>query len=376
MAYHAAAAAAVRKPKHNSPSQLMLHSLAGTFTGASADEQALRTKGEWQEFLRAVHHEGVRPQPELVEVAAAVSLPVSLAQIEEAIARGHEPVGKVEASLTDAAARVRHLHALLAEWRLAELSDEQTRRLLALVEAVHAQLGASTGRLRAYHLSIDQHLGPEMAQSLFWDRVDVASGGRPAPHSFQREHLGLIEQRCAQRRARAPHVAPAALQAEIDAASNRVALLPGRCTEVRRASARLGRWLRASARARERERCGTARRDAALIVTPHHTHARTPCAYTRSCGRLTPTPARASLACSYGGWNRPQAWGASLGAARATRLRLGGALRPLPERRRHAPARALAACAHPLRHAAGAAVRSGRVALVPGASEQHQPQSR
>ncbi|KAL1505076.1 hypothetical protein AB1Y20_008836 [Prymnesium parvum] len=177
---------------------LMLHGVEQAFLAATHG-QPLHTAAEWRDFLAAVDAAGLLPQAELIRAASLLPLPFAFDQLAEQLASDHEPAADVAPLLSDALCRARHLHSLLAEWQLPQLSDAQTRRLLRLAGALHARLASRAAALRQWQRALDARLGDEGAQTLFWDRI-AAAATPPTPHAFQREQLARVEARCAQRR--------------------------------------------------------------------------------------------------------------------------------------------------------------------------------
>ena len=114
---------------------------------------------------------------------------------------------------------MRHLHALLAEWELSTLSADHTSRLLAMLGALRARLGASAAKLTLWHDGIHVGLGPERTQSLFWDLLDPTAAECLSPHAYQRGALAAIERRCAQVRVRSAHLTAHAAAADAAAAA-------------------------------------------------------------------------------------------------------------------------------------------------------------
>lgn len=212
----------------------MLQEIEQVFWATAKQHRTMQTDSEWRDFIQSVQENGLLPRTQLIK-AATMSLPITLSQLLEQIASDHEPPGKVEELLSDASIRVHHLHSLLSEWQLDQLSEKQTQRLLQLVDNLHSELAASTGRLRAWRMGIFEQLGYESSQSLFWQHVDsTTSSHAAAPHSFQREHIGQIEHRCAHLRVRSPSVSASSLQAaaqEADAGGAQVARLLGKCAD-------------------------------------------------------------------------------------------------------------------------------------------------
>lgn len=186
----------------------------------------MRGAEEWRSFLRLVHRGGLLPQQDLIKAVTALSFPIKWADLAEQIARDREPAGDVEGLIADAASRVRHLHTLLAEWQLPNLSDVHTHRLLSLVQSLHAELEAGRASLGAWESDL-KALGQEDEHTLFWDLVDpAASSARPRPHAFQREHLRRIEQRCSRQR-----VSSALTNPPSEATTPLVSRLLGKCPQ-------------------------------------------------------------------------------------------------------------------------------------------------
>ena len=72
--------------------------------------------------------------------------------------------GEIDQCLSEAAARARQLHGLLAQWQLPHMSQEQSARLLAYIEEVLLRVRESTSALGAWDDKVQKTLGPEPCQ--------------------------------------------------------------------------------------------------------------------------------------------------------------------------------------------------------------------
>ena len=195
----------------------MLDEVGRLFSATARDGHALHSEAEWQALVQRIADEGLLPHPALVtsSIGVASALPLTLTEVEMRLASTQGQTAQIEAALGDATTRVHHLHALLAEWKLSELSPELTHRLQALVDTAHNRLATSTCQLQSWWQTMTEALGPEQVQSLFWDLLDSellspSAALAPTPHAFQRDWHAQIDGRCAQLQVR-----PAAVRVAI-----------------------------------------------------------------------------------------------------------------------------------------------------------------
>lgn len=202
--------------------------------GATSGAQ-LHTSEEWTALLSSLTTAGLLPQAELLQASRDLALPASLSQLARRLTAAHAPprAEKIDTLLDGTVARVRHLHALLAEWDLGNLSTDHTARLLAMLEGLRGRIDASVGKLGEWHKGIHATLGPESCQSLFWDLIDPVAAECISAHAFQRDNLSAIEKRCAQLRVRHPVFQPDSRLATTGSFSYGIDIIIGSAPEVR-----------------------------------------------------------------------------------------------------------------------------------------------
>jgi hypothetical protein len=144
---------------------------------------ALLSPADWLALAALLQREGLLTADEVEHVGERLQeYPVSMERLRMEFARQVPEATALDACFADAAARVRALGPLLAQWELQRMSRSQTRQLLSLLEELEDRLRHATGKLAAWHHAFSIELGDESTRSVFWDSLD------PVRASFCPDH--------------------------------------------------------------------------------------------------------------------------------------------------------------------------------------------